>query len=235
MRCGVRSRASAASSFSASFTASRTKSLMAFSPHGPSAPGRSRRRNPFTPAKPTPLHLAGVAVEHRHAGRFEDVAHLVLFARLEIVVAQHADHRDVDRAQLPRQDLRLLGQAVIGQVAAQQQHVRRLGRLGQQRLQLALHRLGAMQVGQGADAHHAVLPPSASVHECDPPVPLSSKRRTSRHWVCLKNTASRQRPLWLARSRRSSVCACAYDLLHIADPTRFGRRDASLLPRRART
>ena len=66
-----------------------------------------------------------VAVEHPDAGLAQDLPDLVLLAALEVVVAQHADHRDAHRAvDLARQALRLLGQAVVGQVAAEHQHVR---------------------------------------------------------------------------------------------------------------
>ena len=57
------------SSFSASSTASRTKSLMVSSPQGPSARRPNPPANPFTPAKPTPVDLEGVAaIEHLDAG-----------------------------------------------------------------------------------------------------------------------------------------------------------------------
>ena len=55
------------------------------------------------------------------------------------MVAKHGDHRDVDgRGQLARQDARLLGQPVVGEVTAQQQDVGGVTDLGEQRVKRAL-------------------------------------------------------------------------------------------------
>ena len=53
------------------------------------------------------------------------------------------------------QDARLLGQAVVGEVAGDQQHVGRLRDLREQRLKRSLRGLRAVQVANGGDTHNS--------------------------------------------------------------------------------
>ena len=70
------------------------------------------------------------------------------------MVAEHGDHRHVgldDPTELSGQYVGFIGQAIVHQVAAQGDHVGALGHLGEERLQRALRRLGAVQVAYGRD------------------------------------------------------------------------------------
>ena len=124
MRVGVRSRASADSSFSASSTASCTKRLTASSPHGPSTPRPKPPANPLTPAKPMPCTSTVSPSSSRTPASVRIVRDLGDGARLVVVIAEHADDRNLDAAdQFARKLGGFFGQAVVGQVAAQQQDV----------------------------------------------------------------------------------------------------------------
>ena len=60
---------------------------------------------------------------------------LGLLARFEVVVAEHADHRNLHRGNLAGERLGFFGQPVVGQVPAQHQHVGGIADLREQRLQ----------------------------------------------------------------------------------------------------
>jgi hypothetical protein len=79
-----------------------------------------------------------IAVEDRHAGGTQHLAHLRRLARLEIVIAEDRRHRNAQRGQFLRQHSRFLRQAVVGQVARNHDHVSRLGNGGEERLEGAL-------------------------------------------------------------------------------------------------
>ena len=127
MSCFVRRRASAASSFSASSTASRTNCLMIVSPHGPERALAEAAAEPLDAGDADAVHLARVAVEHHDAGVGENLADLVGFARLDVVVAEDRHRRYGDASEFACEHPRFLRQAVVGEIAGNQQHVRRLG------------------------------------------------------------------------------------------------------------
>ncbi len=79
-----------------------------------------------------------VTVEHVHADVSQDLDDLLFLIRLEVMIAEHADHRDLDRREIPRQNARLFGQAVVRQITAQHENVRALGDLREQWLQRTL-------------------------------------------------------------------------------------------------
>ena len=134
----LRRRASADSSFSASSTASCTNFLMISSPHGPSARRPKPPANPLMPAKPTPWTSRRLAVERDDAGVLEDLDDLRLLVGLEVVVAEDRDDRNLDRRrELLDERARFLGEAVVGQVAAEREDVGRVVDLGKQRLKRA--------------------------------------------------------------------------------------------------
>ena len=70
---------------------------------------------------------------------------------LEVVVAEDRDDGDFHRAHLTREHARFLRQPVVGEIAAQHEHVRALGHLGEQRLKDALRVLATVHV---ADSRH---------------------------------------------------------------------------------
>ena len=124
----VRSRARADSSFSASSTASWTNCLTAGSPQAPSVPRPKPPAKPLAPAKPMPCSSHDSPSSTTTPASIEDLPDLVLLARLVVVVAQHGDVGILSCGrQLLDEHLRLLGQAVVGQVAAEDQHVGRSG------------------------------------------------------------------------------------------------------------
>jgi hypothetical protein len=94
-----------------------------------------------------------LAVEDGHASRAEDLGDFVGLARLEVVVPENGDDRQARRRDLLRERVRLVGQPVIGEVAAQQENVGLRARLGEHRLQVPRRALRAVDVGHGRDAH----------------------------------------------------------------------------------
>src|SRR5581483_11898799 len=101
------------------------------------------------------LQLRRVTVEHGDAGVREDVADLFRFARLDIVVAEDCGDRYAHRRELTREDLRFLGQSVVGEIARKEQHIGDVGDACKYRLERALGRFRAVQIGQRGYAHSA--------------------------------------------------------------------------------
>ena len=98
------------------------------------------------------MQLAGVAIEQVDAGVREDATHLAFLSRLHIVVAQHGRRGDAQGGQLLREDGRLLGQSVVGEIARDKQYVGRFRNPGEQGLKRALRALAAVQIGQRGDS-----------------------------------------------------------------------------------
>ena len=112
---------------------------MACSPHGPSAPRPKPPAKPFDAREADALYLRGFAVEHGHAGVGEDLADFLRLAPFVVMVSEHGDHRNFHRrGQLARQDPRLIRKAVVGEVAAQHQHVGGVADLAEQWLKRTL-------------------------------------------------------------------------------------------------
>ncbi len=66
------------------------------------------------------------------------------------MIAEDGDDRNPNNLlQVAGQRTRFFHQAVVGEIAANQQHVCGFGNLGQQRLSGPLRCLGVMQIGQG--------------------------------------------------------------------------------------
>ena len=153
MRRGVRSLASAVSSFIASCSASCTNSLIAGSPQEPSEPRPKPPAKPLAPAMPTPSDLAGLAIEHVHADVLERVATRSPACRTRSRGCRAPPRSAPARRQFVGQHLGFLGGAVVGEVAAQQQRVGRLGGLGEEGAQGAGGVLGDVEVAYGGEAH----------------------------------------------------------------------------------
>ena len=68
------------------------------------------------------------------------------------MIAEHADYRHAGTRKLPRQDVRLLWQAVIGQVAAQRDHVRVVARSREELPEPTPRVDGAVQVADRRDS-----------------------------------------------------------------------------------
>src|SRR5262249_54245550 len=80
------------------------------------------------------VHLAGVAVEYIDAGCRQNLLHLVLLARFQFVVAEHREYRDFHDGQFFGENLRLLGEPVVDEVAAEKQNIGALRDLLENRL-----------------------------------------------------------------------------------------------------
>jgi hypothetical protein len=73
----------------------------------------------FDACKAHAVQLDAVAVENVDAGRREDLLYLLRAARLVVVVSEHSDDGDaLGGLQLGDQQMRLLRQAVVGQIPA---------------------------------------------------------------------------------------------------------------------
>ena len=70
-------------------------------------------------------HFGRFAVEDGHAGVGEDLSDLVLMAGLMVVVAEDGDGRLVERRHFAREDAGLVRQTGIGQIAGEEQRIRR--------------------------------------------------------------------------------------------------------------
>jgi len=81
------------------------------------------------------VNLGRLAVEHCHARVLEDGGDLDLLPRLDVMVAEHADHRNAHRTELPGEAPRLFGKPVIGQVARQDEDVGGFRDLRKERLE----------------------------------------------------------------------------------------------------
>ena len=100
----------------------------------------------------------GVSVEHRDAGVGQDLDDLVLLPALEIVIAENANGRDTERGgYVLRKDARLFRSSVVGEIAAQQEDVRRLRDFREQLQHRALRRLLDVNVGNGRDSQRIFL------------------------------------------------------------------------------
>jgi len=111
----------------------------------------------FDAGEADPVDLGRLAVEHRDADVAEDLADFVLAAGLVIVVAEHGDDGDLHgRGELARQDARLVGKAVVGEVTAEHQDVCVARDLGEQRLKRALRVPRDVQI---ADRGHSQVRP----------------------------------------------------------------------------
>jgi hypothetical protein len=96
------------------------------------------------------LDGTAVEVQHRDARRIrEDPRHLVGRARLEVVIAEHRELRQLGRAQLLGEDPGLLGRAVVREVAAEDEYIRALRDPREEGLERALGRPRAVQVAEG--------------------------------------------------------------------------------------
>ena len=86
---------------------------------------------PFDPGKADTIQFVGFAVEHAHAGVDENAPNFVLLIRLVVMIAKHRQDRHAHAGQFSHQQLRLFRQAVVGQIATEEQHVRMIGKLRQ--------------------------------------------------------------------------------------------------------
>ena len=98
--------------------------------------------HPFTKAtaesghtgKANPLNLRRFAVEHDHADLFHDVTNLVHVTRFEIVITENRKDRNMNvDAQIFREQTRLLGKTVVGEITAKKQDIGRLRCFRQER------------------------------------------------------------------------------------------------------
>ena len=80
------------------------------------------------------------------------VRDLVLMTGFVVVVAEHGDCRYAERRELARQEPCFVGEARVGEIAREEQHVRRLRDLAEQCLKCTVRRPGAVQVADGGDA-----------------------------------------------------------------------------------
>ena len=88
--------------------------------------------------------------------------HSCLFGRLDVVIAQDRDDRYSHGAELARQHERFFREAVVREVAGDQQQIRGFSDPGEQGLERTLRRLGAVKVRdeRNANCAHAKAPMS---------------------------------------------------------------------------
>jgi hypothetical protein len=125
-----------------------------FAPRAQGTPAEATGET-LDPGKPDPQNLGRAAVERYDAGIFHDAADFILLAGLVVMVAEHADDRNLHaRRQFLCECARFLGETVVGQIAADDQDVSRLGDAGEERLQRPRRRrFSVMQVADRRDAH----------------------------------------------------------------------------------
>src|SRR5690606_23675417 len=98
--------------------------------------------------KTDPVDLCRIAVEYRDTRILEDGLDLLLPVGLAIVIAQYRDRGDLESVRhLARERSRFVRQAEVGQIARDDEDVRGIRDLREQRLQRALHRrLAVMEI-----------------------------------------------------------------------------------------
>jgi len=113
---------------------------------------------PLDPGEADAFHLAGIAVQDADPALLKHGLDLLRLARLEVVIAEDTDDRHAHRGvDLAGEALGLFGQAMIREVAAQQQHVALPGGLGEHLAHSRLRELGVVQVRDRSEADPAVL------------------------------------------------------------------------------
>ena len=122
---------------------------------------------PFVPTIPTSVsqisRIVVRAVEHHDPGLLEHGGHLVGARRVVVVVAEHGDHRDAEVAHGVGEDRGLLGLAVRGEVAGQQDQV-------DAALERGERLTGALAVAVAAEVH------VAGRRDADPALVLAARR-----------------------------------------------------------
>jgi hypothetical protein len=94
-------------------------------------------RKPLTPAKPTPW-TSVASPSSTVTPPSMRICGFPVACPLIVVVAKDRDHGNLDDGKLAHQDTRLIRQAVVGEVATEQQHIRRLVDLRKERLKSTL-------------------------------------------------------------------------------------------------
>ena len=123
------------------------------SPH-PERPAPESADETFGAEEPDALDLHGVSVQHTHAGGLEDRGDLFGMARLVVVVSQHGDDRHAHATELPREQVRLLDRAMIGEIPAEDEDVCELvDGLEQGRERMGDRRLPAVEIADRGDAN----------------------------------------------------------------------------------
>jgi hypothetical protein len=93
--------------------------------------------------------FTAASIKNVHTCPGEDLVHNVLSPGFVIVISQDRDDRQLaENAERFGEEACFLGQAILGQVAAQQEYVSALGYLRKERLQAALGRFREVRVRQ---------------------------------------------------------------------------------------
>jgi hypothetical protein len=75
------------------------------------------------------------------------------------MIPEHADHRNLDRGDLAREGAGLVGVTVVGDIAADDEHIRRVVDLREHPMQRARSRRAAvMEIADRGDAHDILRP-----------------------------------------------------------------------------
>jgi hypothetical protein len=107
---------------------------------------------PFSAAESDPLDLTGGPIQDLHARVAQNARDLRRLVRLVVVVAEDRDDRDFEARKLPGQVARFGRLAVVGQIAAERQHVGIGGDPLEQRLEHARRRTAEVEVADGGDS-----------------------------------------------------------------------------------
>jgi hypothetical protein len=135
------------------------------------------------------VHFGRLPIEHGHATVDEDLADLLGLAPFVVMIAEDRDDRNLHRGgQLADQHPRLIGEAVISEVAAERQHICRVADLAKQRLKRTLRVLrdvkiahcGNAQMGSGRPLSHSAAAYSNGVPD------ISSADMAMLHQIWIK-------------------------------------------------
>ena len=98
------------------------------------------------------------AIKHGRAGLLENIADKPRLTGFKIMIAEDGENRHVHgRAKIDNQLLGFLGEAVIGQVAAEQEDIGFLRALREDIVQCATRMFAVMDIGNGSNAQFAFI------------------------------------------------------------------------------
>ena len=102
--------------------------------------------------------FGALAIEHGDSGLFEHLADEIRLTGFEIMITEHGKNRHVHgRAKIDNQLFGFFGQAIVGQIAAEQEDICLLRAFGEEIVQRAAGMFSVMNIGNRGDAQFRLV------------------------------------------------------------------------------